>query len=286
MITANGPTAAGPSLGLGIELAAGRRGGSDVAHVRVGSFDGPLGLLLTLIEARELDVLSVPLGDLAEGFLDAVADVEGERLASLSGFVSIAAQLILIKSRALLPEPPEPPSAAAGDADLGDPEKELRRRLLVYRAFRDAGTSLGRRLSEAEGGLFHREASVAIESARVAVGTAAPAAAGTGALAALREPLDSRLLVEALRGLARIALPPQPPPATLERSIAVEERAAVIREALRAAPVIVLQELLRGVRDRVVAAVTFLAMLELVKQREITVEQAEPWGDIVCRRVA
>ena len=48
---------------------------------------------------------------------------------------------------------------------------------------------------------------------------------------------------------------------------------------------VVLQELLGGVNDRVVVAVTFLAMLELSKRREITLEQAEPWGPIVARRV-
>ena len=46
----------------------------------------------------------------------------------------------------------------------------------------------------------------------------------------------------------------------------------------------VLQDLLRGVRDRVVVAVTFLAMLELMKRREIVVQQDEPWGPIVARR--
>ena len=60
----------------------------------------------------------------------------------------------------------------------------------------------------------------------------------------------------------------------------------MIREALRGTPSIVLQDLLDGVRDRVVRAVTFLAMLELVKQREISVEQAVPFGPIVARRVA
>ena len=49
------------------------------------------------------------------------------------------------------------------------------------------------------------------------------------------------------------------------------------------APAVVLQELLVGVRDRVVVAVTFLALLELMKRREIVVEQAEPWGPIVAR---
>jgi chromatin segregation and condensation protein Rec8/ScpA/Scc1 (kleisin family) len=67
--------------------------------------------------------------------------------------------------------------------------------------------------------------------------------------------------------------------------ITLAERAAVIRSALGDADAVVLQELLRGVRDRVVVAVTFLAMLELVKRREIVVEQAEPWGPIVARNV-
>jgi chromatin segregation and condensation protein Rec8/ScpA/Scc1 (kleisin family) len=68
------------------------------------------------------------------------------------------------------------------------------------------------------------------------------------------------------------------------RTITLGERAAIIRAALRGADVVVLQELLRGVRDRAVVAVTFLAMLELMKRREIVVEQAEPWGPIVARR--
>ena len=69
----------------------------------------------------------------------------------------------------------------------------------------------------------------------------------------------------------------------MARLITIAERAAIIRAALRAAPVVVLQDLLRGVRDRVVIAVTFLAMLELMKRREIVVEQLEPWGPIVAR---
>ena len=59
----------------------------------------------------------------------------------------------------------------------------------------------------------------------------------------------------------------------------------MIREAIEAAGAdpIVLQELLRGVRDRVVVAVTFLALLELMKRREIVVSQSAPWGPIVAR---
>jgi chromatin segregation and condensation protein Rec8/ScpA/Scc1 (kleisin family) len=75
------------------------------------------------------------------------------------------------------------------------------------------------------------------------------------------------------------------PPEVVPRVITLAERAAVIREAIGRAGAnpIVLQELLQGVRDRVVMAVTFLAMLELMKRRELVVTQDAPWGPIVAR---
>jgi len=80
-------------------------------------------------------------------------------------------------------------------------------------------------------------------------------------------------------------VPEVPPPAeVLPRTITLAERAWLIRDALRGAGPVVLQELLNGVRDRVVVAVTFLAMLELVKRREVAVEQAMPWGPIIVRQ--
>ncbi|OGO57743.1 MAG: hypothetical protein A2V85_18520 [Chloroflexi bacterium RBG_16_72_14] len=239
-------------------------------RVTLPAFDGPLALLLALIEARQMDVLTVPLGALADAYLDALASLEGDRMGNVSAFVAIASQLILIKSRALLPR--RVVEDAVPLADEGpDPEAELRARLILYRAFRNAGADL---LAEAQRrvGLFHREA------------IAAHAAGLAGARPPAAEPLSPALLVAALDGLARVAPPPPPPPETIPRSITLTQRAAILRRALRGAPVIVLQELLRGVHDRVVVAVTFLAMLELMKRREIVVEQAEPWGPIVARR--
>ena len=62
-------------------------------HVRLEEFDGPLGLLLALIEGRRLDVLTVPLAALADAYLDALASLPGERIGNLSAFVAIASQL-------------------------------------------------------------------------------------------------------------------------------------------------------------------------------------------------
>ena len=113
-------------------------------RVAVAEFEGPLALLLALIEARELDVLTVPLGALADAYLDALATLDVDRLGNVSSFVAVASQLILIKSRAMLPR--QAPAGPAGLADEApDPEAELRARLLLYRAYRDAGDEPGGR---------------------------------------------------------------------------------------------------------------------------------------------
>ena len=83
-------------------------------HVQVAAFDGPLALLLSLIEARQLDVLTVPLGGLAEAYLDALAGLEVDRIGNVSAFVAVASQLILIKSRAMLPRAVAPDAAGPG----------------------------------------------------------------------------------------------------------------------------------------------------------------------------
>ena len=239
-------------------------------RVTLPAFDGPLGLLLALIEARQLDVLTVPLGALADAYLDALATLDGDRMGNVSAFVAVASQLILIKSRALLPRHRDEAATALPD-EGPDPEAELRARLILYRAYRDAGMRLLEG-AQARVGLWHREAATA-RAAGVA-GARPPAA----------EPLPVSLLVGALDALAVVVPPPPPMPETIRRAVTLAERAALIRDALAGADVVVLQELLRGVRDRVVVAVTFLALLELMKRREIMVTQDEPWGPIVVRR--
>ncbi|HEU0243864.1 MAG TPA: segregation/condensation protein A [Candidatus Limnocylindrales bacterium] len=255
--------------GAAIAFGEGRRPEA-ATRVTLPAFDGPLALLLALIEARQLDVLTVPLGGLAGAYLEAIAGLDDDRMGNVSAFVAVASQLILIKSRAMLPRRAVEGAVPLQDDGI-DPEAELRARLILYRAFRDAGVSL-LETGQARVGLFHREAA----TARVAglAGARPPAA----------KPLSTSILVAALDGLARVAPPPAPPPETIRRTILLTDRAQLIRRALRGADVVVLQDLLRGVRDRVVVAITFLAMLELMKRREIVVEQTEPWGPIMARR--
>lgn len=262
--------AAGRDGGPGVRFGAGRRP-EQATEVSLEDWQGPLGLLLSLIEARRLDVLSVPLGALAEAYLDALAGLEEDRIGNISSFVAVASQLILIKSRAILPRRPEPGEPGEIPDEGPDPEAALRERLLLYCAYRDAGAALQATAIERVG-LFRREPA------------AAQAAAIAGARVPDAPPLPTEILLRALDGLVRVIVPPEPPTETLPRTVTLTQRAAVIREALRGASTVVLQALLSGVRDRVVIAVTFLALLELVKRREIVVEQAEPFGPIVARR--
>jgi segregation and condensation protein A len=264
------PAAAGvPGPEPVISFGPGRRP-ETATQVRLEAWEGPIGLLLALVEGRRLDVRTVRLGELAGAYLEALATLEGDRLGNVSAFVAIASQLILIKSRELLPRPPLLPPATV---DEPDPEADLRARLVLYRAFRDAGQALGDRAASGLR-LVRREPAVALEAGRA--GAAPPAG----------PPLDPGLLAGALTDLLRVVPPPPPPPETLGRTITLVERAAIIRAAIAEAGPIVLQDLLRGVRDRVLVAVTFLAVLELVKRREVAVGQDEPWGPIVVSPAA
>ncbi len=240
------------------------------AHVTVEGYQGPLALLLGLIEQRELDILEVPLGDLAGAYLEALGTLADEHMSHISSFVTVASQLILIKSRAILPRPP----VVAIPVEEGpDPEAALRERLILYRLYRDAGRDLKGRL-ESGWEVFRREPIAAVASAKA------------GSRPDEGPPLDPQALADAL-GRALHQVPPPPlPPEVVPRLITLEERASIIRAALIDTPVLVLQDLLGDLNDRVVVAVTFLAMLELVKGNELSVEQETPFGPIVCRSTA
>ena len=154
----------GPAGAVEFSFAAGRRP-EEATHVRLDVFDGPIALLLSLIEQRQLDVLTVRLGDLAGAYLDALARIEHGRLALLSSFVGVCSQLILIKTRALLPRAPQQAAAGSGEQAEADPEEELRRRLIEYRMYRDGGRLLAERRSTGAW-QFHREAAAALAAGR------------------------------------------------------------------------------------------------------------------------
>lgn len=220
-------------------------------------FEGPLQLLLHLIESRQLDVLSVPLAEVADAYVEHLTRHPVDTV-NLSEFVSIAAHLILLKSRRMLPAEPMPPVPDASDEP---DEEELRRRLLEYRALRDASLALGER--DGISPLIRREP-------RESDLPEAPV-----------EPLPAALLAAALDRLAAIPEPMAPPPEVVPREITIGQQIVVLLEALSGGGRVVLQTILARCRSRTEAAVTFLATLELVRRRQARAEQSDPFGPIV-----
>jgi segregation and condensation protein A len=231
-------------------------------ELRLPVFEGPLQLLLHLIESRQLDVLTVPLAEVADAYVEHLARHPVDP-ANLSEFVAIAAQLILLKSRRVLPGEPMP-SAVEGD-DEPD-EEELRRRLIDYRVLRDAAVALGQRDLAAP--LLRREPrELDLPEAPVV-------------------PLPVRLLVDALERLAAVPEPEAPPPEVMVREITIGMQIAALRRAMGTSGSVVLQAVLHACRSRTEVAVTVLAALELVRRRQVSVEQESLFGPIVIRPLA
>ena len=224
-------------------------------------FEGPLQLLLHLIESRQLDVLTVPLASVADAYVAHLARNPVDAV-NLSEFVAIAAQLIWLKSKRMLPAEPLPPIAAGTDEP---DEDELRRRLLEYRALRDAAAVLGSRDGQAP--VMRREP-------RESDLPEAPS-----------EPLPPRLLAAALESLAAIPEPVAPPPEIVAREITIGQQIEVLRGALSRGGRVVLQTILARCHSRTEAAVTFLATLELVRRRQVTASQDDLFGPILIETV-
>ena len=220
-------------------------------------FSGPLGLLLHLIESRQLDILTVPLADVADAYVEHLTQHPVDA-AALSEFVAVAAQLIFLKSKRMLPAEPLPPLPDGTDEP---DEDELRRRLLEYRALRDAAAALGSR--DGVSPVMRREP-------RESDLPAAPAA-----------PLPPAVLAAVLETLAAIPEPAPPPPEVVAREITIGQQIAVLRSALAGGGRVLLQTILARCHTRTEAAVTFLATLELVRRREVRAEQEELFGPIV-----
>ncbi len=225
--------------------------------VALGTFEGPLQLLLHLIESRQLDILTVPLAEVADAYVEHLTRHPVDA-ANLSEFVAIAAQLIYLKSKRILPAEPLPPLPEGADEP---DEEELRRRILEYRALRDASVELGRR--DGATPVMRRE----------------PRESDLPEVPA--EPMSVNVLSAALETLAAIPEPEAPPPELVAREITIGQQITVLRDALSRGGRVLLQTILARCQSRTEAAVTFLATLELVRRRQVRAEQDEIFGPIL-----
>lgn len=220
------------------------------ATIRLPQFEGPLELLLSLVERRQLPITELSLAAVADQYLARVRAARSLDREALSGFLAIATRLVLLKSRALLPRLGQ---VAEDDREAAD---DLLSRLETYRAFKLVAQQL------ASG-----QAAACQAFPRGLAVTSLPPAEPT----ALLEPIS----VERLARLAARERSGGSPAANVEvprpTRIAVAERLQVLRQRLRGGGWVAWESVGRGTVDEVVA--TLLAVLELVRRGELRVEQ-------------
>ena len=258
---------AGAAAGLSGVTGAYRRLGS-AYPVTLPVFEGPLDLLLHLIEQEKLDISEVSLVAVTDQYLRTMEQLEELTPGALADFLVVASRLLYIKSARLLPKPPQTEEAEESDAD------SLVRHLLEYRQIKRAAGTLRER-EEAGERLFVRPP-VAVDVAELT-----------------QKPLDfgdvnPAMLQKALRrALARIPVAP-PPPKVYLYTVTVADQIEVVRKLFDAAkrarpdrPTLTFSALLEMSKSRLEIIVTFLAVLELVKQRELIADQQATFGEIV-----
>ena len=229
-------------------------------EVKLAVFEGPLDLLLHLIEREELDITKVSLAQVTDQYLEYISLLEELNAEILADFLVIAAKLLLIKSEMLLPRPPRP-SDEEEEEDIGD---QLARQLIEYKKFKEAALELRQR---EEKGL------------RTYVRVAPPPK--------LERPLDlGDVSLADLAEAVRRALDVRPPASSVSEMVApitvtVAEKRALIEEALKRQRRVSFSRLLAQSASRLEIIVTFLAVLELIKMNGIEVQQERLFGEIV-----
>jgi len=231
---------------------------SEVYQVQLPVFEGPMDLLLHLIEEQQLDITKVSLAQVTQQFLDYLARAESINADHLADFLVVAAKLIYIKSTVLLPQPP--PSDEE-EEDVGD---DLVRQLILYKQFKEVAGHL-RALEEQGNRAF----------VRVAPPVALPKTLDLEGIT-----LDD--LLQAVREALEV-LPPAPPvnDVVAPLIVTVDEKIELIQTRIARAGRVSFRQLIRKARSRVEVIVTFLAVLEMIKRRLVDARQEALFGDVV-----
>jgi segregation and condensation protein A len=232
---------------------------SSMYQVTLPTFEGPLDLLLHLIERQKLDLTHIALAQVTDQFLAHMESLDKVSPSYVADFLVVAARLVLIKSRWLLPQP----STKDAEEESCDAEEDLLNQLREFQRFKAAARSLADRETL---GLraYARQNSFPVLPARIDLGSLS---------------LDD-LLAAVHRAMEEKPIPP--PKVIVLRTVTIVEQADVIRRWLRALPgQLSFSQLLSSTQSRLEIVITFLALLELIKRREVAVLQDRLFGDIL-----
>ena len=232
-------------------------------RVQLDAFHGPLDLLLYLVKKEEVDVMDISIARVADQFLVYLQTVRQLDVEFAGEFLVMAATLMEIKSRALIPMP----EASVADRDAVDPRRELVRQLLEYRRFKDAAA----KLEDAADRQATRYRRVTVESA---TRQGAPAV----------QAVELWDLVSAFARLLRETQSVQPQTLVIDDTPQHVHEARILTSLSRAEG-ISFEDLFARPRNRMAMIGIFLALLELIKAGRVTLTQFTPFGPIHIRQI-
>jgi len=228
-----------------------------IYHIKIEKFEGPLDLLLELIEKEKMDITEISLSRVAGQYLEFIEKSEVIDPSNLADFLSVAAKLILLKSKALLP-----------DLDVDEEEEEesieeLKLRLQEYKRFKEAAKRIGE-IYNNQDRLFGRAYVGNIETAFYP-----------------GDQLDRESIFMAAKGLVGIlskfeSLRKE----TILETISIKDKITEIQDMLSRKVKIKFNNIINKSKSKVDAIVAFLALLELIRQKFVLVHQPGNFSDI------
>jgi len=226
-------------------------------HFELEQFSGPLDLLLHLLEEEELSISEISLSQVTEQYLDFTSEIDEKRAEELVDFLVVAAKLVFLKSKKLLPQflPEE-------DED-GDLEEQLR----LYKLFVDASEYISSFWLDNKKSLFRKE------PLRKSEEFTPP------------DNFNAEELRESFEKLLYRLTPPKPLPKThIDKAVSMKEKISRIHKLLKQKKRASFFDIVDSASNKTDVIVSFLALLELVKQKTVTLKQDESFGDIEINR--
>ena len=237
--------------------------------VQLNVFEGPLDLLLYLIRKEEVDIYEVNLTKIATQFIEYVEMMRRLDLDIAGEFLVMAATLMYIKSRELLPVDQQA-TTGEDDEEALDPRWDLIRQLVEYKKFKDMAVQLQERETQQEN-TFPRQ------PGKPEWLQAEPALKATVTL------FD---LLNAVTSILRRYIEPEEVGVIAEEKWSVSEKIEMLLQLTRDRMSLKFSELFRTAHSRSEVIVTFLALLELIRLKQLRVAQSEPFGEIEITRAA
>ncbi len=228
---------------------------------KLEKFEGPLDLLLQLIESAELDITEVSLAQVADQFIRYLGNVEQINPQELADFLVVAAKLLLIKSKMLLP--------IYHDQEDEDAARDLEAQLKIYREYYQAAQTVQSMIGEKK--FFYAREKLPFSFEKIFN----PPLGLTGDKMKL-------IFVQILKEIEPVVKMPEK---TLKKVISLQDKISEIKNKILNKIELSFQDLISDSKSRTEIIVTFLGILELVKQRLVIVKQDENFSEIVVKKL-